>query len=119
MKTTSYKDLIVWQKSIELVDLIYDITEQFPQSQRFSLADQMQRAAVSVPSNIAEGSRRDTMDSQKYFYIIAYGSGSELETQLLIAKRRMFCSNEMIESAEELLNEIMRMLNKLIQKHRK
>jgi len=116
MVVTSYKDLIVWQKSIELVDTIYELTECFPQSQKFSLADQMQRAAVSISSNIAEGSRRNTTPSQCHFFVMAYGSGSELETQLIITKRREFGSSHVLTKAESVLDEVMRMLNKLTKK---
>lgn len=119
MKVASYKDLIVWQKAIDLVDLIYDCTAAFPQSQKFSLADQMQRAAISIPSNIAEGSRRTTAPGQLQFFSIAFGSGSELETQLVIAARRSFADKALIEQSQQLLDEILRMLCKLIQRHQK
>lgn len=115
MKVRSYRDLIVWQKAIQLVDVLYDLTEEFPQSQRFSLADQMQRAAVSIPSNIAEGSRRSTRKDYRNFLIISYSSGAELETQLELSRLRSFGSNELRLSVEQLLNEVMRMLNKMIQ----
>ena len=114
MKVTSYKDLTVWQKAMDLVDEIYTITEYFPQSQKFSLVDQMQRAAVSIPSNIAEGSRRSSRDSYSYFLHVAYSSGAELETQLEISRRRNYCIEERYEKTSNLLSEVMKMLNRIV-----
>lgn len=87
MKTSSYKDLVVWQKALDLVHEIYKITKQFPKSEIYALASQMQRAAVSIPSNIAEGQSRGHRPEFIQFLYIAYGSSSELETQILISKR--------------------------------
>ncbi len=111
----SYKDLIVWQKAMELVDLIYDLTEEFPWDQKNRLVDQMQRAVVSIPSNIAEGSRRKTSKEYCQYLRISHSSGAELETQLEISKRRKYGSEEIRLKATNLLDEVMRMLNKLIQ----
>ena len=110
----SYRDLIVWQKSIEMVIGVYKITDSFPKEELYGLTSQMRRAAISIPSNIAEGSRRGSRKDYRHFLLIAYGSGSELETQLEIAKRLDFVSEEEITSAGNLLDEIMRMLNRLI-----
>ena len=87
MKTNCYKDLIVWQRSLDLVHGIYKITKQFPKSELYSLASQMQRATVSIPSNIAEGQSRNHRPEFIQFLHIAYGSTSELETQVLISKK--------------------------------
>ena len=87
MKTNSYKDLIVWQKSLDLVHDIYKITKQFPKTEVYALASQMQRAAVSIPSNIAEGQSKNHKPEFIQFLHIAYGSSSELETQILISKK--------------------------------
>lgn len=84
MKT--YKDLIVWQKSIELVKEIYLLTEDFPKEEIYGLTSQIRRCAVSIPSNIAEGKMRTTNKEFSHFLSIAYGSGAELETQLILAK---------------------------------
>ncbi|HCI03769.1 MAG: four helix bundle protein [Candidatus Peribacteraceae bacterium] len=111
----SYRDLIVWQKAIELVDNIYDLTEMFPNDQKYRLVDQMQRAVVSIPSNIAEGSRRRTSKDFNHYLRISYSSGAELETQLEISKRRSYGSKDKLQQASNLLDEIMRMLNKMIQ----
>ncbi len=108
-----YKDLIVWQKSIELVKEIYRVTGNFPTSEQFGLTSQMRRAAVSIPSNIAEGSRRKGKKEFAQFISIAYGSASELETQLIIARQLTFLSSADFSKVNSLLEEILRMLNKL------
>lgn len=82
----SYKDLIVWQKGYELVKQIYILTSKLPQSEMFALQSQMRRAVISIVSNIAEGSSRKTRKDYSQFIHIAYGSTSELETQLCLCK---------------------------------
>jgi four helix bundle protein len=84
-KSRSYKDLEVWQVAVELVKSIYEITEKFPWVERFELTQQIRRAAVSIPSNIAEGQFRNSSREFKPFLSIALGSAAELETQLIIA----------------------------------
>jgi len=111
-----YKDLIVWQKSMDLVVEIYKITEKFPESERYGLVSQMRRSVVSIPSNIAEGSKRSTKKDFKKFLIIALGSGAELETQAEIAKRMKFGINTDFIKAEQLLDECMRILQVLIKR---
>lgn len=113
-KIHSHKDLIVWQKSMELVVETYTLTDQFPKSEMYGLISQMRRAAVSIPSNIAEGRRRGTKKDYRQFLIIAYGSGSELETQIEIARRLPFGKDLNYSKANNLLGEVMRMLNKMI-----
>jgi len=85
VKTKSFKDLIVWQKAYRLVLEIYKITKDFPKSETYGLAQQMRRAAVSLPSNIAEGYGRRHKTEYKQFLSIAYGSLSELDTQYLLS----------------------------------
>ena len=114
MKTNSYKDLNVWQKSMDLVTEIYNLTEKFPKSEKYGLASQMQRAAVAIPSNIAEGQKRNHCKEFLQFLYISYGSGAELETQIEICKRLYNLRNLDYNKAESLLNETMRMLNVLI-----
>src|SRR3989338_1925613 len=80
----SYKDLIVWQKSIQLCTEIYKITKLFPKDELYGLVSQIQRSSVAIPSNIAEGYRRGHKPEFIQFLRIAFGSGAELETQLLI-----------------------------------
>jgi len=108
-----YKDLVVWQKSKNFCVDIYKLTEEFPKSEMFGLVSQLRRASVSIPSNIAEGSKRNTTKDQGQFYAIAYGSGAEIETQLEISKELFPQLKEKITVLENNLNEIMKMLNKL------
>ena len=114
IETNSYKELIVWQKSMNLVVEIYKLTEFFPKSEIYGLTSQMRRCAVSIPSNIAEGRRRGSKKDYRHFLIIAYGSGAELETQIEITKRLSFSKNINFVKVDGLLNEVMRMLNKML-----
>lgn len=86
-KIDSHKDLRVWQESMDLVVSVYRLTDLFPQKERFSLTDQMRRAAVSIPSNIAEGAGRKSKKEWIYFLHVSLGSLAELETQLEISRR--------------------------------
>ncbi len=110
----SYKNLIVWQRTMELVDEIYKLTAQFPKQEMYGLISQMRRASVSVASNIAEGRRRGGKKEFHQFLMVAYGSGAELETQIEIAKRQPFGKNLDYRKADTLLEEVMKMLNKII-----
>ena len=114
-KLKSYKDLLVWQKSMTLVKDIYRLT-RFPQDERFGLVSQLRRAAVSVPSNIAEGQSRHTSGEFVQFVSHAEGSLAELETQMLIAVDLDFCSKEEANQALAQIEELQRMLNSLRQK---
>lgn len=105
----------MWQKWLELVKEIYKITSIFPKSQTYSLASQMQRAAVSIVSNIAEWSSRSSVKEFIQFLYIAKWSTSELETQVIIAKELSFISNEDSEKIELLILEILKMLSSLIE----
>lgn len=107
----SHKDLIVWEKSMDLVVLVYRFTDQFPKSEIYGLVSQMRRSAVSIPSNIAEGRKRGTRKDFRQFLLIAYGSGGELETQIEIANRLNFGEEKDRKDVEQLLDEVMRMLN--------
>ena len=110
----TYKDLIVWQRAMDLVEAVYELTEKFPKSEIYGLTSQMRRCAVSIPSNIAEGRRRGSQKDYCQFLIIAYGSGAELETQIEIAKRLPFSKNLDYAKVDQLLLEIMKMLNKML-----
>ena len=112
MKT--YQDLIVWQKSTELVLEIYKITSKFPKEEVFGLSSQIQRAAVSIPSNIAEGRMRGGNIEFKRFLLIAFASGAELETQLFLVKKLPKTAKLDYNKVDSLLEEVMKMLNKLI-----
>ena len=100
----SYKDLLIWQKGIKIVTLIYQLVKPFPNEELYSLSNQLKRASVSIPSNITEGYGRNTDKSFSHFLDIARGSLFEIETQLIIAKELGFISNE--ELFQELLLQI-------------
>lgn len=112
----TYKDLIVWQKSMDLVTEIYLLTAQFPKEELYGLVSQMRRATVALPSNIAEGRRRGTKKEYAQFLRIAYGSGSELETQIEICKRLPVMQQFNYQKGDSLLDEVMRMLHIMIKK---
>ena len=109
----SHKELIVWQKSMDLVVAIYALTSGFPKEELYGLTSQIKRSATSIPSNIAEGRKRGTPRDYRQFLLIAFGSAAELETQIEIAKRLGFGQPETHEQAEKLLLEILRMLAKM------
>jgi len=112
VETRGFKDLIVWQKAYKLVLEIYKISKDFPRSEIYGLAQQMRRAAVSLPSNIAEGYGRKHKAEYRQFLSIAYGSLSELETQYLLSIDLGYTTkNKMIEN---LLEEVGRMLYRMI-----
>jgi len=104
----NHKDLDVWKKSMDLVELIYSVTSQFPSDERFGLVSQMRRAAVSIPSNIAEGAARKGDKELIQFLMIAIGSLSELETQYLISVRLNFVDKN--EELEKILLENKKLL---------
>ncbi len=110
----SYKDLIVWQRSMELVVEVYKLCEQYPKEEIYGLTSQTKRSAVSIPSNIAEGRFRGTKKDFTQFLRIAYASGAELETQIEIAKRLGKTKNLDYTKVDQLLLEVMKMLNKMI-----
>lgn len=110
----THADLIVWQKAVDLVVAVYSLTDRFPKAEQYGLTAQMRRAAVSIPSNIAEGRRRGSRKDFRNFLVNAYGSGAELETQIVIARRLPFGQALDTSAVESLLNEIMRMLNRMI-----
>jgi four helix bundle protein len=113
MSVQSYKDLEVWQKSVSLVTAIYELTKAFPRDELYTLVSQIRRAAISIPSNIAEGrGKRSTRDFIR-FLSIAYGSAAELETQLIISSNLNYISVEQLNPLSEEINRICRMLNGL------
>ena len=107
----SYKDLIVSNKAIDLVIEIYNLTSKFPRDEIYGLTSQMRRAAVSI---IAEGKMRGYKKECKQFFLTAFGSGGELETQVLISKRLYADISLDFSKTDALLTEIMKMLNTLI-----
>ena len=116
MYLKSFKELIVWQKSMDLAVLIFDLTSKFPKSELYGLVSQMRRAAVAIPSNIAEGYGRRSRKEFHQFIAIAYSSALELETQLLLTKRLKFVSSNDFTKTYSLLQENLKMLNSLLSK---
>ena len=109
-----YKELIVWQKSMELVKEIYSLVKKLPKDETYSLSDQMRRAATSIPSNIAEGNGRKSQVEYARFLDIARGSQFELETQLHICIMLDFLTENETQKAFDLISEVGKMLNALI-----
>ena len=112
-KVGGYKDLLVWRKGIELVKEIYRMTKPFPADERFGLVSQMRRAALSIPSNIAEGQARKTTGEFVQFLSQAEGSLAELDTQLILAVELGYNNTTQVASATGLVSELKRMLNAL------
>jgi four helix bundle protein len=112
----SYRDLIVWKKSVELVEDVYILTNGFSSSEKFGLTSQMRRSAVSIPSNIAEGWGRKRTGNYVQFLGIASGSLAELATQLEISFRLGYCGLERRNVLENKMNELSKMLFVLIRK---
>lgn len=111
---SSYKELIVWQRAMELVVEIYKLTEKYPREEIYGLTNQTRRSAVSIASNIAEGRYRGTKKDFTNFLRISFGSGAELETQIKIAKTIFNIKESDFERVDKLLEETMKMLNKMI-----
>lgn len=114
MAAKNFKDLIAWQKAMDLVETVYRLTSQFPADERFGLTSQLRRAVVSIPSNIAEGQGRNSPGDFGRFLSIAYGSLREVETQLLIAVRLKFIDPTQYQPVQELCDETGRILNGLM-----
>lgn len=112
----NHKELIVWQKAVNLATKIYHLTKQLPKTEIFNLCSQMQRSAVSIASNIAEGRSRGTRNDFAQFLHIALGSCVELETQIIILKTLPFGANLHYNDIEELIGDITRMLRAMIVK---
>jgi four helix bundle protein len=117
-KIASYRDLKVWARSMDIVELCYKLTKQIPPSEIYGLTSQIRRAAVSIPANIAEGHGRSHLGEYIQHLSIANGSLKELETHLLIAGRLCYVNDQEIIRALENCSEIGKMLSVLIQKLR-
>jgi four helix bundle protein len=109
----NYRDLVAWQRAMDLVEAVYAVTREFPGDERFALTSQLRRAAVSIPSNIAEGEGRRSRNEFGHFLAVAYGSLREVETQLLIAIRLNYVSEEKCQPAFDLTDEIGRIISGL------
>ena len=115
----SYKDLVVWQKSIAIVIEVYSHTNKFPKEELYCLISQMRRCAISIPSNIAEGRGRGTKKDFSQFLRIALGSANELETQLEISKHLKYLGDEETSFLSFKIVEIKKMINALIKSLKK
>ena len=98
-KIEDYKDLIVWQRSMELAEEVYRLVKKLPKEELFALSDQIRRAVISIPSNIAEGYERNSTKEYIHFLSIAKGSKAELETQLLLCTKIHYLNNSDIEKS--------------------
>ena len=116
MSLYNFKDLIVWQKAMQIVKVVYMLVRKLPKEETYSLSDQMRRAAVSIPSNIAEGNERRSRKEYINFLSIAKGSKAELQTQLLICVDIGYLSESDIFEVNKLLDEVGKMLNTMINK---
>jgi four helix bundle protein len=114
MPSQNYRDLIVWQKSMDLVEHVYRASRRFPKDELYALTSQIRRAAVSIPSNIAEGQGRGSDPELLRFLRIAHGSLRELETQVLIAQRLGYSNDSECNQSMEMAAEVGRLLNGLI-----
>jgi len=113
-KIKTYKDLIVWQKAMNLAVAVYMLTKNYPSDEKYGLVSQMRRAAVSIPSNIAEGKLRGGNKEARQFFLISFSSGGELETQIELSKLLPTIKDLDFNSVDLLLEEVMKMLNKFI-----
>jgi four helix bundle protein len=110
----SFRDLLVWQRSIQLTVAIYRLTQSFPREEIYGLTSQIRRSAVSISSNIAEGQGRLNTGEFRQFLGVARGSNGEVQTQLEIARALGFSDNKLIEEAEGLSTEIGKMINAIL-----
>ena len=116
MPVQNYRELIVWQKAMDLVELVYQATKIFPKEELYGLTSQVRRAAVSIPSNIAEGQARRSTAEFKNFLSIAQGSRAEVETQILLSQRLGYISQQQADLILALSEEIKRMIYSLTAK---
>ncbi len=113
MGVRSYRELVVWQKAMDLVESVYRATHGFPKEELYCLTSQIRRAAISIPSNIAEGQGRRTTRDFLYFLSVARGSLKELETQVLIAERLQYLDQEQRSRLIQQADEVSRLLSGL------
>ncbi|MBQ6972273.1 MAG: four helix bundle protein [Synergistaceae bacterium] len=114
MTARHYRELIVWQKAMKAARLTYSLVKKLPKEELYSLSDQMRRAAVSIPSNIAEGQARNTTKDFLHFLAIANGSRTELETQLLLCVEIGYLTEQEISETWNLLQEVGKMLHTMM-----
>jgi four helix bundle protein len=114
MAVKTYQELFAWQKAMDLAESTYGITRDFPSEERFGITSQLRRAAVSVPSNIAEGHERSSASDYVRYLHIAKGSLAEAETQIVLATRLKFLTGKAADSWLTTASEVGRLLNGLI-----
>ncbi len=110
----SYRDLKVWRKGIDLVKYVYALIAKFPKNENYGLSDQLRRASVSIPSNIAEGQARQHTGEFKQFLHVALGSAAEVDTQIVIALELGYITQEEADCVDQMLGEIRRMISSLM-----
>jgi four helix bundle protein len=115
-KIENFKDLNIWQKGMDLVELVYTLTSKFPDFEKYALSSQMRRAAISIPSNTAEGFARKSNKEYRQFLFIVLGSSAELETQIIIARKQKYISAIEEELVLEHVDHINRMTKSLQKK---
>jgi len=108
-----FRDLIVWQKSMDLVETVYRFMATFPREEIYGLTSQLRRAAVSIPLNIAEGNGRNTTRDYLHFLGMAYGSIKEVETQVLIAQRLQYIAPSQSDALVQMTSEVARLISGL------
>ena len=113
MQIRDYKDLVIWQKGMQLAKEVYELTQSFPTEEKFGLVSQMRRAVASVPSNVAEGQARNTTGEFVQFLSHAEGSLAELDTQIRLSIELGFCREAKVKSIQELIIEEQKMLKSL------
>ena len=106
----NYKELKIWQKAIDLTEQIYGLTAGFPQEERYGLSSQIQRASISISSNIAEGSSRESIKEFNHFLSISLGSSFEMETQLIVAKKIGYLNQIQLENITDQITELIKMI---------
>jgi four helix bundle protein len=114
MKVKNYRELIAWQRAMDLVEEVYRVTTEFPREEVYALSGQLRRAAVSIPSNVAEGQGRMSTKEFLHHLSISYGSLREVETQVLIADRLRYMSEAKTEQLMGIAGEVGRLLNGLM-----
>ena len=114
MKVKNYQELLVWQKAMDLVEEVYIASKSFPREEIYGLTSQVRRAAISIPSNVAEGQGRRTTPNFLRYLSIAYGSLREVETQILIATRLRYLAQGRCQDVMKLTGEVGRLLNGLV-----
>ncbi|MCW1967840.1 MAG: four helix bundle protein [Anaerolineae bacterium] len=115
-KFRDYRDLLIWQKGLVLVKAVYQLTKKFPNSEIYALSSQVQRAAVSIPSNIAEGQCRQHQGEFKQFLYIALGSSGEVDTQMIVAEQLGYISQDELTEIHAQIEEIRRLIRGLVAK---